>query len=263
MLTRYLIATSVFVVYALWPGTKFRLPKKSDVLKICLLGWTGISIYNLGITYGEATVSAGTAGMLIGSAPIFTAIIAIVVLKERLSATGWVGLGVGIFGIFLITIGSEGSAFTLSPGALLILISAIATSFFFVFQKSLLTRYGAIELTAYFTWAGTIPFLIFSPGLIEGVQGATLEANLSAIYLGIFPAAAAYVAWSVALSLGNASTVTSMIYVEPVVAIIVAWFWLKELPSGLSMLGGIIAILSVLIVNGVGRKRGLKEIAPL
>ena len=93
---------------------------------------------------------------------LFTAMIAIVVLKERLSATGWVGLGVGIFGIFLITI-----------------------------------------------------------------------------------------------------TVTSMIYVEPVVAIIVAWFWLKELPSGLSMLGGIIAILSVLIVNGVGRKRGLKEIVPL
>ncbi|MHA6260309.1 DMT family transporter [Sporosarcina sp. CAU 1771] len=255
VLVRFLIASSVFIIYAAWPGTRFKLPKKEDILKICLLGWVGISVYHFGITFGEETVSAGTAGMLIGSAPIFTALIAVVLLKERLSAFAWLGMLVGIIGILLITIGSEGASFAISKGALLILMAAIATSIFFVFQKPLLARYNAIELTAYFTWAGTLPFFIYFPGLLDGIQGATLEANISAIYLGIFPAAIAYVTWAIALSIGNTGSVASMMYAEPVVAVIVAWFWLKEFPSALSIVGGLIAISSIVIVNWVGKKR--------
>lgn len=255
VLTRFLIASGVFVIYALWPGTKFKLPELRDLTKICLLGWVGISVYHLGVTFGEETVSAGTAGMFIGAAPIFTALIAVFFMKERLSAFGWVGMVIGIIGLLLITIGSEGSSFTISKGALLLLIAAIATSIFFVFQKPLFARYSPIELTAYFTWAGTLPFFIYMPGLVDGVQHATLEANLSTIYLGIFPAAIAYVTWAMALSMGNATTVASMLYGEPVVAIIVAWIWLREFPSGLSMVGGAIAIASVIIVNWVGMKR--------
>lgn len=259
VLTRFLTASSVFILYALWPGTKFRLPEKKDVLKILVLGWIGISVYHIGITFGEQTVEAGTTAMFIASAPIFTAIIATVVLKERPSLFGWIGLGVGFLGIFLITLGTPGSSFGISSGAILIIISSIATSIFFVFQKPLLTKYRPIELTAYFTWAGTLPFFIFSPGLFESIQGATLEANLSAVYVGIFPAAVAYVTWAIALSSGEAGAVTSMMYIEPVFAILVAWVWLNELPSLLSVAGGVTAIASVILVNAFERRRRLKE----
>lgn len=254
VLTRFLIASSVFIIYALWPGTTFRLPKKEDLLKIAVLGWIGISVYHWGVTFGEVTVSAGTAGLFIASAPVFTALIAVIVLKERLGVLGWFGMIVGIVGIFLITIGSEGTSFTISKGVFFILIASIATSIFFVFQKPLLKRYSPIELTAYFTWAGTLPFFIYSPGLIQGIQGATVEANLSTIYLGVFPAAIAYVTWATALSMGETGSVASMLYGEPVVAIIVAWLWLQELPSLLSVVGGIVAISSVMIVNWIGLK---------
>jgi len=128
----------VFVIYALWPGNMFRLPRKEDILKIGVLGWIGISVYHWGVTYGEVTVSAGTAGMFIASAPVFTALIAVIFLEERLSTLGWLGMFVGIIGIILITIGSEGTSFTISKGVLFILIASIATSVFFVFQKPLL-----------------------------------------------------------------------------------------------------------------------------
>ncbi|WP_077328336.1 DMT family transporter [Virgibacillus siamensis] len=259
VLTRFLIASAVFLVYALWPGTKFRLPAKKDLVKILLLGWVGISVYHIGITFGEQTVPAGTTAMLVASAPIFTAIIAAIFLKERPSLFGWIGLGVGFLGIFLITLGSPGASFGISSGALLIIIASMATSAFFVFQKPLLTRYRPIELTAYFTWAGTLPFFVFSPGLFESIQGATLEANLSAIYVGVFPAAIAYVTWAIALSSGEAGAVTSMMYVEPVFAILVAWIWLNELPSLLSVAGGIIAIASVILVNAFERRRRVSQ----
>jgi len=49
ILTRFLIASSVFVIYALWPGTKFRSPKKEGILKLGVLGWIGISVYHWGV----------------------------------------------------------------------------------------------------------------------------------------------------------------------------------------------------------------------
>ncbi|ANU24102.1 DMT family transporter [Planococcus donghaensis] len=255
VLIRFLIASSLFLVYALGPRTKFRLPQKSDIVRILILGWIGISIYHIFVTFGMETISAGTAGMLVGAGPIFTALIATFILKERLTRLGWIGLAIGFIGISIIAFGSTGTSLTLTNGALLVLIAAFASAIFFVFQKSLLTRYTAIELTAYFTWAGTIPFLIFSPGLLNAMQSATLEAHLATLYVGIFPAAIAYVTWATALSLANASSVSSLIYLEPAVAIIVAWVWLHELPTPLSLIGGIIAITGVMLVNIMGKRR--------
>ncbi|MGM7700474.1 DMT family transporter [Pseudalkalibacillus sp. Hm43] len=254
VLSRYAIASAIFIALALVPGIRIRIPHKKDLIKIFLLGFVGITLYNIGVTFGELTITAGSAGMLIGSTPIFTALIAVLFMKERLGKAGWTGLSIGFLGVILITVGTSGASFSISIGAVLVLMAAIATSIFFVFQQPLHKRYTPIELTAYFTWAGTIPFLIFSPGLMQDIQQATLEANLAALYTGIFPAAVAYVTWATALSLGRASTVTSMLYVEPVIAIVTAWVWLKEWPSTISLIGGLVAIIGVVVVNGVGRK---------
>lgn len=259
VLLRFLIASSVFLLYALWPGVHMRLPQKKDIVRIIFLGFMGISVYQIGMTFGVQTVTAGTASMIIGSAPVFTTIIAVIVLKERMDLLGWVGLGVGFIGIVLITIGSSGAEFTISKGTIYILIATIATSIFFVYQKPLLERYNPIDLTAYFTWAGTLPLLVFMPGLWENIQSATTEANISALYVGIFPAAIAYASWAIALSAGNTTTISSMLYLEPALAIIIAWFWLSEWPNTLSLIGGAIAISSVFIVNFIGKKRYMKE----
>ncbi|NRD77857.1 DMT family transporter [Bacillus sp. BRMEA1] len=255
ILIRYLIASLLFAVYALLPGVKFRLPRKEDLLKILILGWIGISIYHIGVTFGERTVSAGTAGMLIGSGPIFTSLLAMFVLKERLGKWGWIGLIIGFVGIFIITLGSSGDSFKISKEAFFILVAAFATSVMFVYQKSLYSRYTSMELTAYFTWAGTLPFFIFFPGIFHDIQHATLEASFSAIYIGIFPTAIGYVTWAIALAAGKASSVSSMLYLEPIVAIVVAWFWIHEWPNTISIIGGIIAISGVVVVNLKGRER--------
>lgn len=255
MLFRFLIASLLFGLYAIYAYPHFKLPAKTDVLRIFLLGIIGITFYHFGVTFGQQTVSAGTASMIIGSGPIATTLIAVFILKERMEWFGWVGLAVGFIGIFFITIGSTGAVFTISKGLILLFFAMVSTSVFFVYQKPLFTRYRPIELTAYFTWAGTIPMLYFLPGLWETLQSVTLEANLAAIYVGAIPAALCYVTWATALSLGNVSVVSSMLYLEPPIAILIAWIWLQELPSVLSMIGGFIAISSVAIVNLIGRRK--------
>lgn len=255
VLFRFLIASLVFLIYAFVTRATFQLPHKNDILRIAILGVIGITIYHVGVTFGQQTITAGTTAMIIGTAPVFTTLIAIFILKEKMEWFGWIGLGIGFIGITLITIGaSPGEVFVLSKGIIIVFISAISASVFFVYQKPLFQRYGPIELTAYFTWAGTIPMFIFLPGLWDNIQRATLEANLSAIYVGVFPAAVCYAAWAIASSQGDVSKLAPMLYLEPVFAVLIAWIWLNELPSLLSITGGIIAVSSVAIVNIIGHK---------
>ena len=255
LLFRFVVASIIFVIIALIPSQKFRLPDKQDIWKIALLGVIGISGYHICATFGQLTISAGTSGMLIGSGPIFTTIFAILILKERLSIAGWIGLAFGFVGISLIAFGSGDTAFGVAPGVFLTILAAIATSIFFVYQKPLFKKYTAIELTAYFTWVGTIPLLIFAPGFLHTVQTISLEVTATAIYMGIFPTAIAYLTWAYALSQSKASSISSILYLEPVIAIIVAWIWLSELPKSISIIGGIIAISSVLLVNFYGKNQ--------
>ncbi|WP_217587234.1 DMT family transporter [Lentibacillus saliphilus] len=259
VLVRFLVASSVFILYALMPGVKLSVPTKRDTIRIIILGFIGITVYHCGLTFGVETITAGSASMIVGSAPIFTAIIASIVLKERMPLFSWIGLGVGFIGIVLITFGTSDTAFSLSQGTLYVILATVATSFFFVFQKPLFTRYKPIELTAYFTWAGTVPMLVFLPGLGTNLAQATTSAHLAAIFVGVFPAAIAYAMWATALSYGNAGSVTTMMYLEPAIAIIIAWVWLDEWPNTLSLIGGSIAISSVFIVNLLGRKRRHKQ----
>ncbi len=249
-LLRFLIASLVLAVYAAL--TRMRLPAKRDLPAMLLMGFLGITVYHVALNYGETTVVAGTASLLIASCPAFTALLATLFLGERLRLWGWLGIGTSFAGVALIAL-SEGKGVRLDPAALLILLAALATSLYFVVQRHYLKKYGAFQLTAYSIWAGTLLMLVFLPGLAQAVERAPLTATLALVYLGIFPAALAYVAWTHVLSRLPASVAGSFLYLSPVLAILIAWLWLREMPSVLSLTGGAIALAGVVLVNTLGR----------
>ncbi len=223
-LLRFGTASAALLIYA--SITRMRLPDLTDIPRIGLAGALGITAYHLCLNFGETTVTAGAASLIIASGPIFTALMAAVFLGERLTVWGWAGIGVAFSGVALITLG-EGGGVTFQPAALLVLIAAISTAGYFVVSKPLLNKYKPIAFTSYSIWLGTLPMLVFMPGLVEQIPHAGVSPIVSVVYLGIFPGAVAYALYSHALSKLPASIASSFLYVQPVNATVIAWIWIK------------------------------------
>lgn len=251
-LFRLLISSAVLGIYSLL--VKIRLPEKCDILPIAGAALIGISFYNWILGYGEMHVTAGSASMLVNTVPVWTALMAVIFLKEHLNMWGWLGILTSFIGATIISWG-EGSGFSLSKESGAVFLAALAQSLFFILQKPYLDKYRVMEFAAYVIWLATLSMLPFGQGLVTTIKSAPGSATAAVVFLGAGPGAVGFISWTYILSRIPASRAVGFLYIVPLLTIFLAWLWLGEIPHLLSFAGGAIALAGVVLLNTLGQKR--------
>jgi drug/metabolite transporter (DMT)-like permease len=227
-------------------------PSRADALRFLLCGLVGIALYNALLNAGQRTVSAGAASFIVNTVPIITTVLATVLLRERFTMWGWAGTAVSLAGIALIASGQPG-AVSFGAGASLVLAAAVCQAAYFILQRPLVPRYGALPCTAYTLLAGALLLVPWLPGALHGLSAAPPAAAWSVIALGVLPAALGYAAWTYALGHFGAARAANFLYLVPPVATGLAFVMADEVPGLPTLAGGAAAIAGVVIVNTRGR----------
>ncbi len=246
-LFRFLVASLFMALIYYGHSIKKPIPWK-DRIQLLIAGMAGIGIYNICLNYGELSVSAGIASFIIGLMPVLTVLLSLVFLQEKLSRGVWLGILISVLGLVLLAIG-ENSEPGMQQGILAILVSALMGAILTIIQKQFANVYHPVAIISWVMWGGTLLLLMFAPALIQEIQTADLQTTAAVVYMGIFPAAIAYLAWSYALKYLSASNASVTLYALPIVSTFLGFILLNEQPSLISLLGSGITLFGAFIAN--------------
>jgi drug/metabolite transporter (DMT)-like permease len=246
MLVRFTLASIVTIIWASFRGIGW--PRREDVISVVVMGLVAGFFYQMAFNHGMLAITSGPAAAIVDTAPIFAAVLGTIFLKERVGARGWIGMCLGLTGILLIAAG-EGGQFSLEPGALLLLVSAVLFAVNVVMQKPLLGKYSVTEISLWTLLLGTAPMLMFAPGAIQALPTVSWPVLVAVVYLALFPAALAGILWNFALTHLPVARVSSALYLLPPLTFLVAWVALDEIPRPLSLAGAAVALLGVALVQ--------------
>lgn len=231
---------------AAWPGIV-----ASGVL------WFGL--YMVALNWGEQSVDAGTASMIVGIGPIVIALMSGWLLNEGFPARLLVGLAVAFAGAAVVGVSmSEGGRASVL-GVLLCVLAALSWAAGVVSQKPALRHASALQVTTFGCLVGTLACLPFAGQLASEVAEAPVTATLNVVYLGAFPTALAFTTWAYALARTSAGKMGATTYVVPFLVILMSWVVLREVPSWLSFAGGLLCVAGVVISRGRAKPRAAPE----
>jgi drug/metabolite transporter (DMT)-like permease len=202
--------------------------------------WFGA--YNIGLNFAEQTLDAGTASMVVNIGPILLAIGAALVLGERLTGRVILGAAVSFAGVLLIGVQSGAGGLDDTVGVLSAVLAAVVYTGGVLFQKPLLVRLPAAQVTFLGALAGAIVCLPFAPALAAELSVAPVEAIVGGVYLGLVPTALAFSTWAYALQRMPAARLGLTTYLVPPIAILLALAAFGEVPGPLAIVGGVLCL---------------------
>ncbi|MBG9472354.1 DMT family transporter [Priestia megaterium] len=221
---------------------------------LIVLGILGVFVHQVIQATALLTINASAAGWIISFSPVFTIILSVFFLHEKMTVLKASGMIVAIIGVLLVTTASNQQPFqpSINVGYLLMILSTLNWAIYSVLLKRLHIQLPSLVVTFYMCLIGftlTTPFLVRSRGW-EMIPFLTSVEWAHLLFLGVFVSGVAYWYWAKALEVLEASQVSVFLYLEPLATLITAILLLKEKIIPVSILGGVIIIMGVILVNG-------------
>ena len=234
---------------------QFKLPAKSEWSYFALLGFLGITFHQWLQSNALQTSEAGTTAWIVSTTPLFMALLGWVLLRERLGWIKYLGILLAFLGVLVVV--SKGNFGSISigrfgaPGDVLILISTVNWSVFSALSRRGLKSHPASLMMFYvmsFGWVFTSLAFLTTQGFVE-IPALTWNGWLGVFFLGVFCSGLAYIAWYDALQALTTAQTGVFLYIEPLVAVVVAFFILSEPITWVSLIGGAVILFGVWLVN--------------
>ncbi|HSJ64086.1 MAG TPA: DMT family transporter [Gemmatimonadaceae bacterium] len=225
---------------------------RRDIVALLALGLLGNGLYQILFIEGIARTRAGTVALILAAGPAFVALFGRLLRVERVSRRGWIGIALSVAGIALVSAGataaSSGSETMVGNG--LVLAGALCWAIFSVLLKPYANRIGAAQLGTVTTAGGlTALLLVAAPslgrmdwtGVPPGVWGALAYSGFGALAL-------AGLLWVRGVRVLGPTRTAMYVNLQPVMALLVAWAALGEIPTP-AQLGGTGAIIAGVLLT--------------
>jgi drug/metabolite transporter (DMT)-like permease len=243
VLSRLILGAAVLL--AIVGLRKVALPRGAGVwAHIAAAALFGNVIPFLGLSYGEQTTGAGIAGVLIGSTPLLTLMIAAAALPtERASSRKIIALLVGFVGVVLV-IGPWNEALGSVNGRLACFGAAVSYAIGFVYVRKYLSPRGlpSLALAASQLVAAAVLQAVVTPFLSWRTPDFTGRVTFSIIFLGVLSTGLAYVLYFRLIGDVGATTASAVNYLVPVAAVAISVAVLSEPVTWNLVLGGLVVL---------------------
>jgi len=194
-------------------------------------------------------LSAGVVALILSVQPLITALVARRWMRERLAPRQWTGIALGLAGVLLV-VWHKIDVRVMTPGALVALTVSLAG----VTAGTLYQRVFCPAVNLYS--AACIQFaasLVLLAPLAFAFEGAKVEWTWalfgSIAFLVILASIFAVNALHTLMRHGQATKVTSILYLTPIVAVVLEYLLFGVVPSGLTLAGIAVTCLGVALVT--------------
>ncbi len=255
-LSRFVIASLILPLIALATKTSLRV-RTRDLPLIAFSGLMGITFYFFFENNGIMRLSASESSIIIGTIPVLTLMVDILLYKRKPSPSVALGILLSFLGVALIVLRSEAAA--ASPGGYLFMVGAAASWVLYSFlTKPLSGAYPLLSITfwqIFFGTLGCLPFALLERQDFSGIGAATI---LNVLFLGVLASAFGYWLYVIVLDRMGASRSSVFINLIPVVSIVASFILLGERLAPLQLAGGAVTIAGVYLATAArtGGDRG-------
>ena len=245
---RYAAAALLAVSVALFLERSLSVGGRRSLLLIALAA--GFLLINqVSFVYALKLSSATTVALIMGTTPIFTAIVASLVGLERLTPQFWIATAVGFAGVALVALGSGGGISSDLGGVLLAIALSASWGCYSVLIAPLMRRYSPYRISAVVLCVMCVPFVALSSVQIASQDYGSITPLIWAClaFAIVGPLFLTNLLWFTAVHRVGPARATLFANVQPFVAALFAFLILSEHLHWLEVVGGFTILAGIVL----------------
>ena len=235
---------------------------RSDWGLLILCSLLGIVFNQWLFVKGLSLTTAVNATLLGTTIPVFTLLVSIILGNDAASWRRIIGILVAAAGVVYL-IGPEHADLSHGAGDLLIISNSFFYGTYIAISKRLVDRYNALTVITWIFILGSLPTL--PVGLMSfakvSVRDVSVIVWLSVAYIVLIATVVCYYLNSWALTRVPPSTVAVYIYLQPLIAFVLAPLLLGETVSPRVVGAAVLVLAGVAIVTRRGRSHAIEEVS--